>query len=769
MILKEIAIASFMGLRDLTIRPVAGVNLIEGENESGKSSLAAFLKFIFYGLSGSASKGELSERVKSLPWQGGPVAGSVTLTKDGRDYRVERQWIPYQKSFRETCRIIDLQSGAVFEKDPAKEFLGVPEEVFLHSVFHSGGELSPGGIAMQEAMENILFSADADLGRRKALKRLDDARVLLLHKNGKGGKLYALQRDAEALTERLTAANAAMTRIRALETDCNTQREKLQQDLAKLRLCEEQIVFTDATVRLAVLEKQRLAGENLERAKREEKDFLDSNGHNGFFPTKDYEGLLIQKEHEFFESERERAEAARTLAAEKNAEQKTVETRSAEDGEALLRKTGRLHTMGRTFCALSVLFLLLSTAAGCIYLGFLPDFAGFGAFTWLCAAGGSLLLGLFFLLLTLLRYRQRRRLLAAWDPAFRSEAALRESVENLRELEKDRLRRQTALDIGRAGLAAAKEKSLSILTELHRLAGKWGKQCRKADEIPLLLTQVREALAKAEELREAVLRRAAIAEAATEAANSAGDSPEEEARLRELLAGLPQGEPLPGEAYADCMKKCNFYKQTTEAFRKKLFEQEKQLTELRAGMEDPGELRQKLEVLRAEEARLGQIHDAYRLAFEKLEEASAALRERIAPTLSNGASAFLNAATEGKYTSLLVDPALTLHFTADGNLRESDYLSSGTRALSYLGLRLSLVKLLYKNCRPPLLFDESFACLDDRRFAAMLRGLRALLTDDGPTEQIFLLTSQTRDRAICERVFGDALRLHRMPEGDREH
>ena len=43
------------------------------------------------------------------------------------------------------------------------------------------------GRSVSEAVENLLFSADEGISVKKALKRLDDARVTLLHKNKKGG------------------------------------------------------------------------------------------------------------------------------------------------------------------------------------------------------------------------------------------------------------------------------------------------------------------------------------------------------------------------------------------------------------------------------------------------------------------------------------------------------------------------------------------------------------------------------------------------------
>jgi len=54
MIIQSLHIASFGGLEDFTLDLADGANILIGPNESGKSSVAAFVKFIFYGLSSRA-------------------------------------------------------------------------------------------------------------------------------------------------------------------------------------------------------------------------------------------------------------------------------------------------------------------------------------------------------------------------------------------------------------------------------------------------------------------------------------------------------------------------------------------------------------------------------------------------------------------------------------------------------------------------------------------------------------------------------------------
>lgn len=54
--IERIEIGAFGCLSGVVIEPSDGINLIEADNESGKSTLAAFIKFILYGFSSTRSQ-----------------------------------------------------------------------------------------------------------------------------------------------------------------------------------------------------------------------------------------------------------------------------------------------------------------------------------------------------------------------------------------------------------------------------------------------------------------------------------------------------------------------------------------------------------------------------------------------------------------------------------------------------------------------------------------------------------------------------------------
>ena len=90
MIIKTVHIDRFGGLRGKTVSPGEGVSVLFGPNESGKSSLAAFVKFVLYGLPARDRTGN-PERGRALDRETGSAAGWLDIRcDDGTEFRLER-------------------------------------------------------------------------------------------------------------------------------------------------------------------------------------------------------------------------------------------------------------------------------------------------------------------------------------------------------------------------------------------------------------------------------------------------------------------------------------------------------------------------------------------------------------------------------------------------------------------------------------------------------------------------------------------------------
>jgi uncharacterized protein YhaN len=175
-------------------------------------------------------------------------------------------------------------------------------------------------------------------------------------------------------------------------------------------------------------------------------------------------------------------------------------------------------------------------------------------------------------------------------------------------------------------------------------------------------------------------------------------------------------------------------------------ELERTLAGLYPTAEDPTRLTDKLNAFRKERGELAKKHAAYKLACEKLTEASEHLRESISPRLAGDAAQLMDEITDGRYSELGVGTSLEMTARTESGLRPLEALSAGTQDAAYLSLRIALVNMLYRKSLPPMLYDESFARQDDERLTKLLRMIH------GQKIQSLIFTSNERDASLMRGV-----------------
>ena len=84
--------ANFGRLEGAELELKGGLNIIEAPNESGKSTWAAFLRAMLYGVSTSdrVRSGVLPDRMRYQPWSGAPMAGTMDFRWHERDITLRR-------------------------------------------------------------------------------------------------------------------------------------------------------------------------------------------------------------------------------------------------------------------------------------------------------------------------------------------------------------------------------------------------------------------------------------------------------------------------------------------------------------------------------------------------------------------------------------------------------------------------------------------------------------------------------------------------------
>ncbi len=749
-------------------------NLVMGNNESGKSTLLAFIKFIFYGLPRKTQE-NTAERERSLSWNGNTAAGSLTFSTDAGDKytverRVTRRMGEKRESISESLRIIDEKTGLEVHKGeiPGELFLGVPAPVFESTCFiRQSGVTNINTDDLGSALENILLSADESIDLQRSLDRLDGARKLLLHKNGKGGSLYETDREVSDLSTRLGVAKADFSRILTKTDELDERRRETLEKRRELDRLDD--VFS-AISRAALVKRFDTLHQNeneLKEIEKEADEFCKANAaHDGFLPSTEYTAALTESLTAYLSAKDEHDRARRILdeiGTEKEREENAATTEcplSADeirsmggadkicgDIESLVESSEKKKKSGKALTLLFAVFLAIGAVLSALSF-IIPIrpmfFGGIGAvavsviFAVLSAASASS---------SKKAIKSAEARLSELGSTDATGLSINERITLLHSLLLSALEREgliraieskfalasSAVDLRRADLEAVTERSVSLMKKWRLPEG----------DVQIALTG---AISGSKSFTE---KYGAIKARITEAKGRIDSLKKELEGYNEadLRARVP-AEAL--EAYekgdeSDIVRRKKFCSDALRSMNEKVHETEMELIRLENETENPARVAHLLEEARKKYSVEKLKYDAIMLASEALAEAGDNIRNSVSPIIRKSAEEYMASITDGKYGSMGIGGDYSM--TAD--TRPVDLLSAGTRDSAYISLRLALLEVIYRSEKPFLAVDEALSQLDDGRAAAALRLLASYCDSGG---QCILFTCHTREEKLIDGI-----------------
>lgn len=724
-----------------------GFNLIEAPNEGGKSTWAAFLKAMLYGIDtrDRDKKGYLADKNRYQPWSGAPMEGEITLEWQGRDITIRRSPkgnIPFgtfEAVYTGTQEPVPGLTGA----DCGELLLGVGREVFERSAFLG----QSGSLAIQSAPElerriaALVSSGEEDVSYSQAEGRLKEwlnrrkvnksvGRIPQLE--GELAQVKASREELEQLTGALNALAAEERGLRrkkeALEAELSAHKRLAQRDLDR-RFTQAKGELDRVQADLDALRKEQARfgpiphKEELKRAQGE------------LAYLKALEPEIKQGEEALAQAEAE-LEEARAAARDDRFPGQTVEeaaesVKKAEGEYAAARKNaGTWSLMAKLVPVIGVL-----AAGGMVVLALAQgDAVSFPA----------VLTGVLFLVFTLalgvFNHSQARR-----SRAWGDQVLDRFSVKTPEELD-------GVLEDYRARAAAADQAAQQVRLVREGLSDRQARRenSRKDlfDFVHSFAPEVKDlfgcsaALSRALNLGE----REAVAHTRLEGAQRLYDALKAQGGQLEEL-GAPEPEvpqrtmeetaALLGTAQADLER-------TGRALSMALGRQK--------AVGDPAALAARQEELEGELERRSQEYQAISTALAALKEANAQLQERFSPELNRRAGEYLARLTGEKYTSLSLNRELEASAAGAGDVlpRRSLFLSKGTVDQVYLAVRLAVYDLCLREHHVPLILDDALAAFDQERMERALD----LLVELSREEQILFFTCQSREGAYLARTPG---------------
>ncbi|MBQ7599427.1 MAG: AAA family ATPase [Clostridia bacterium] len=739
MVIKSLHIIAFAGVRNRDISLSSGVNVIDGANESGKSSIATFIKFIFYGLSSKSSKGELSERQRYMNRETMRAEGFIVIkTSDGVQYRLERSL----DSTHEKIRIVNQATGdTLSDIDPGEYFFGVPEEIFTETCFVAqASAVRPASAkvgrtaAQSSAIENLLSSADENIDISRAIKRIDDSRRELLHKRGDGGEISELRKKRASLEseleassskcEEIVSASASLQeisrRITVLEKTKQTYdsvfsaMEKLTAKKRLDELTETDGKIRDLSSRLKRFDSSPLGNGLEQRILYAEDAILDYDDACSIYDSHNFDDVTETEDDE----------------PAPDSEEAVEQVYDASHGSKILfRLALGFIAAFAVFIAATVVMVIFSTGAEKI--------------TFALSAGALAVAVLMFILYGV-KKRKLNKLLSDWDISSEDEIedAVAERTDRLnynREMSTLKTRITEKLDAARLRYDDAAE-TVAQLAEAARIP--------QSEDIYETIGKLKSAASDLALKRESMV---------SKLNNLTGQSQV----LTKQLADLDRAKILDeyeqtvstkaGQTALSMLKRKDSFSQITAkrkdtenalaASVKRKSDLELKLAQLGKLGRSPDEIKTLIQSLDDRIEELSLRHEAFALAKSSIEKAGENVRYSIIPKISASASKIISAATE-KYSTMSLDSGFKCGIGTSDNTVASDFLSHGTSDLAYISLRLALADEVFSKENPVVIFDESFAHIDGER----IRNIMRMLSVKGAEFQFLIFTCRDEER-----------------------
>lgn len=750
MIIERMTLAEFGAMKDVTLDLHPHANVIEGGNESGKTTFAAFIRFMLYGFEGKA-RGAL-ERKKRLNRETGRAQGELVFSSEKGRFLLSREAREESGALKESIRLVSLDDNAEIPLtcSVGEYVLGIDatlyDEIACFSREHSLLASNARG-----AIAELILTQDAQKEKREASERLTGARYAL---GGASGILPELERERAKTEKTLYAAKSASERMASLAAELSKTREKKEEaelELEKLRALEsayEHMLIIRRYDSLHTLEEQSA------RAHRHLEAFKEKNAFDGFLPDESYLESITEKRVLIADAARQISKAS---AARKQAEEQPPLSDFNVECLAKAAKNGGLHRVKETSARLlratllnflGVFFCLAVTAA-LIFCGIFLYGTSIGLSMTLFMLGAAALLSSLAFASRVRRHRKAHLYLANTYGANLSS----ELGERLRELESERLREtlrvRTLRESAEAEEAAVKTCSalVAALSDTAAMFGRSISPTQTSKNLEDLENDVRAYLSECKSMQDAcdsldsqISRMREELKGYSEVSVRAKVSP----RKRENLLQLEKEDRIP-----EITRGIRIYMHRIDKLDEEIRALEDSLAKTGKEVGSVALIESELLALDARIAAIRHTCHVLLLAEKEIAQASDRMHREVAPYLSRKVSAFMKHLTDGACESVSVNGDFAVSYrTKAGSLGELS-LSDAMQELSRMSLRLSLCSLLCPEM-PPVCFDESFSRLDDRRLSLLLSALSD--REATPSAQLFFFSCHAREREALETM-----------------
>lgn len=182
--IDHIKINGFGKIKDKEIEFSDGINVIYGENETGKSTILKFIEAMFYGISKNKNGKTIADYDKYQPWGNSEFSGKMKYTlENGNQYEIFRE---FKKKNPTIYNEFGEDISKEFKPDKTKgicffeEQIGVDEATFCNTAMIAQQEVKLGKTEANQIVQkisNLVSTGDDNISFKKSMEKLNKMQI----------------------------------------------------------------------------------------------------------------------------------------------------------------------------------------------------------------------------------------------------------------------------------------------------------------------------------------------------------------------------------------------------------------------------------------------------------------------------------------------------------------------------------------------------------------------------------------------------------------
>ena len=252
-----------------------GLNTLLEENGWGKSTLAAFIKAMLYGMPASSKQSlDENERKKYMPWQGGAYGGSLEFSTATGKYRIERFF--GAKEGGDSFALYDLATNCESNRYSSRigeELFGIDADGFARTVYLSQHAIVAKGDnnSITAKLGDLLDDVD-DIGSFDDAMAALDKRRKYYKMTGERGRIFDIEREIASLHTQIEQLSRTEEMMRQKERELVVLAERTKEITASIEEVRAQLhragLMRERVALLAQKERMQKELSNLESTAR---------------------------------------------------------------------------------------------------------------------------------------------------------------------------------------------------------------------------------------------------------------------------------------------------------------------------------------------------------------------------------------------------------------------------------------------------------------------------------------------------------------------